>query len=327
MIDFFSLIKDTNAYKIVRGEKSKNTLSHAYILVCSDEKYLNSYLIEFAKLLTCEQESACNLCRVCKLIEKNRHPDVYFFPKTENPVNVEDVAEIINESIIKPIELNKKLFVINFKDSASLSVQNKLLKTLEEPPKNVFFLIGVLSEQALLQTVKSRAKKIEIFPFTVEKLKNALKGELTDAVNLERAISLGDGTVGQTVKLYNDKDFFNTVELVANTLVNMKSSKNVLEFSTKITKECKELDDFFNILELALKDMLYYYSGKENLVQNKELLTKTKSATGFNVASLLYGLEKVEEAKKRKNANATNTMLIEWLLLQILEGKFKWQKL
>ncbi|MBR5192255.1 MAG: hypothetical protein IKW33_02455 [Clostridia bacterium] len=327
MIDFFSLVKDTNAYKIVRGEKSKNTLSHAYILVCSDEKCLNNYLKEFAKLLTCEQFDACNTCRVCNLIEKNRHQDIYFYPKTENPVNVEDVAEIINESIIKPIELNKKLFVINFKDNASLSVQNKLLKTLEEPPKNVFFLIGVLSEHALLQTVKSRAKKIEIFPFDKEKLFNALKNELTDEVSLERAISLTDGTVGQTVKLYNDKNFFSTVDLVAETLVNMNSSKNVLEYSTKITKLSQELEDFLSVLELALKDMLVSLEGKENLVQNKELLAKTKKATGFNVASLLYGLEKVEEAKKRKKANATNTMLIEWLLLQILEGKFKWQKL
>ncbi len=327
MIDFFSLIKDTNAYKIVRGEKRQNTLSHAYILVCSDEKYLNSYLKEFAKLLLCENLDICNTCRVCNLIEKNRHPDVFFYPKTENPINVEEVSEVINESVIKPIELNKKLFVLNFNETASLSVQNKLLKTLEEPPKNVFFLLGVLSENSLLPTVKSRAKKIEIFPFTKEKLFNALTSELTDKASLERAISLGDGTVGQTVKLYNDKNFFNTVDLVADTLVNMKSSKDVLEYSNKISKTLQDLTDFFNILELALKDLTLYSEGKENLVQNKELLAKTKMATGFKLGSLIYALEKVEEAKRRKKANANNTMLLEWLLLQLLEGKFKWQKL
>ena len=327
MIDFFSLVKDTNSYKIVRGEKSKNTLSHAYILVCQDEKCLNNYLVEFAKLLTCNEKEVCNSCRVCSLIEKNRHPDVYFYPKAENPVNVEDVSEIINESIVKPIELTKKLFVINFKESPSLSVQNKLLKTLEEPPKNVFFLIGVLSEHSLLQTVKSRAKKLEIFPFTKEKLFNALKNELPDAVSLERAISLGDGTVGQTIKLYNDKNFSNTVEVVIDTLVNMQSSKDVLEYSTKILKVSQELEDFLSVLELSLKDMLLSLEGKENLVQNKEILAKTKKAIGFNVASILHGIEKVEEAKRRKKANATNVMLLEWLLLQILEGKFKWQKL
>ena len=72
--------------------------------------------------------------------------------------------------------------------------------------------------------------------------------------------------------------------------------------------------------------MLVLSQGKEDLVNNKSLIEDLKKAQRFNTGAIVYALESVVEAQKRKKFNMNTTMLIEWLLFQILEGKFKWQK-
>jgi DNA polymerase-3 subunit delta' len=71
----------------------------------------------------------------------------------------EEVNELIEESYLKPIEGDKKIFIVNRAESINHVAQNKLLKTLEEPPKGVHIIMGATNEHALLPTIKSRVKK------------------------------------------------------------------------------------------------------------------------------------------------------------------------
>ena len=116
MIDFLSLIKNTGAYKIVKGDKDSDRLSHAYLIVCSDEVFLKEYVKVFAKTIACTTASPCNKCRTCNLIGDENLSDVLFYPKGDKGLSTEDVNEIIDESFIRPIELDKKLFVITATD-------------------------------------------------------------------------------------------------------------------------------------------------------------------------------------------------------------------
>ena len=70
-----------------------------------------------------------------------------------------DIDELIAQTYIKPIESEKRVFALVNTASMNGPAQNKLLKTLEEPPKNVFILMGIENESAILPTVKSRIKK------------------------------------------------------------------------------------------------------------------------------------------------------------------------
>ena len=74
------LIKSTNAYKIISGEKKRGALSHAYLIVCPDGDFLKAYLKVFARLIACDSDG-CESCRVCKLIEEEGYADCTFYPK------------------------------------------------------------------------------------------------------------------------------------------------------------------------------------------------------------------------------------------------------
>ena len=332
MIDLYSLVQKTSAFKTVKGEKANGRLSHAYLLLCADQDNLSNYLKIFAKLIACKDSQPCNACRTCKLIDENAYPDVFLYPKNsekeDKPATIssDDIIDIIEESYLKPVEGDKKIFVLSEAQSMNAQAQNKLLKTLEEPPENVHILIGATSEFPLLSTVKSRVKKLEIPPFTSEQLFNALKGDCPDKERLYTAIACGDGSVGSALALYSDESLKEITDLAVEVLTDMQSSSQVLEYSMKIA-ENKDVSRFFSVTELLLRDLLAVKQGRDDLVFNQNTLSKIKDAKGFSEGAIINALESLTEANKRKKFNANATMLTEWLLFQILEGKYKWQKL
>ncbi len=327
MIDLLALLKNTSAYRIVKGDKEANRLSHAYLLLTADEDNLQEYLKIFAMLVCCNELEPCGVCRACRLIDKKAHADVITYPKSDKTVSSEEINELIEESFLRPIECDKKVFVIENAHTMNLSAQNKLLKTLEEPPRNVHIILGATNEFSLLPTIKSRVKKLEIPAFDSKTLIDALKDECPDLSKLETAVACGDGTVGKAVALYNGNELATLTELAIDVLVNMQSSRDVLKYSTKITDKKVDISQFLSVLELLLRDMLVEKQGESQLVSNKSVIDQLKTAQKFNTGSIIYALESVNEAQKRKKFNMNTTMLIEWLLFQILEGKFKWQKL
>ena len=327
MIDILSLLKDTGAYKTVYADKMNGTLSHAYLFISPDGDNIKEYLKVFAKVMSCKSDNPCGQCRACKLIDGESFSDVLFFPKKEGAVLSEDVNTLIEESYLKPIESDKKIFILSNAETMNASAQNKLLKTLEEPPKNVHILIGSTSEFPLLSTVKSRVKKLEIPIFSKEKLFSALKDDCPDTDKLLSAISCGDGTVGKALALYDDENLSTAIDLAVDLIVNMKSSAQVLDYSVKISALKTDVSEFLSVLELLYRDMLVCLQGQEQLAVNKVASSKIKNAVGYSTGSVINALEKIQESYKRKKFNQSGTMLIEWLLFQILEGKYKWQKL
>lgn len=327
MIDYLSLIKNTGAYKTVKSDKQKGRLSHAYLFITPDKESLSFFLKIFARLIMCKEEDPCGRCRTCRLIDSGEFADVFFYPKTTENIMSDDIEDLISNTYVKPFESDKKVFVLNRAESMNASAQNKLLKTLEEPPKNVHILLGATSEYPLLSTVLSRVKKLEIPPFSYETLYNALKDDCTEEERLKDAISCGDGTVGKAKALYSDDNLKTTEDLVFDMLVNMNSSKDILKYSDRLVKEKIDTAQFLSVMSLTLRDMLCGVENKTELAFNKDKAERLKSAKGFNRGAIIYALSAVEEAQKRSKFNTNQTMLTEGLFFKILEGKYKWQKL
>jgi DNA polymerase-3 subunit delta' len=219
----------------------------------------------------------------------------------------------------------KKVFVILNAQEMNAVSQNKLLKTLEEPPKNVHIIIGATSEFSLLPTLLSRVRKLEIPRLSKDVLVDAL-ADCGDRSMVIEAVSCSDGTVGDAVALLEDENISATIDAVVDVLTCMKSSKDVLEYSVKVNALKGGLVQFLSVLSIALRDILSGLCGKEDKIINPSVYERVKDNSGFTLGSCVYALEKVSESLKRKKFNANVTMLIEWVLFQLLEGKFKWRK-
>lgn len=326
MASYSELIKKSNAYKVIARDKTAGRLSHAYMVLSSDKDYLRDYLKIFAKLIMCEDDEFCGICRECRLISEERLTDVHFYPQNKgDKITAEDVDSIVADSFVKPFECDKKIFVINDATDMNVSAQNKLLKTLEEPPENVYIIIGASSEHAVLPTIKSRVRAVEITPFTPDELYDALKYDFPDGTALMRAVRGSDGTYGNTTALYKDEEFARAEDLAKAVLEQLGSSRDTLKVMSIISSSKVELSNLLNSLEVLFYDMMVYFSDKR-LCQNSPNLDFFDKITGYNRASCIYALDKISEAKRKVWFNGNDTMVTERLLLQILEGKYKWKK-
>lgn len=326
MIDFFKLFSTTDAFKILSSEKGASGLSHAYLLVHNDAENLDKYLKIIAKMIMCDDSIFCNACRTCRLIDDGNLPDVISVGKN-GKVASEDVAYLINESHIRPIEGDKKVFLINHAETMTDSAQNKLLKTLEEPPKGVHIVLGATKIETILQTVRSRCKKLEISSFNQDALFIALKSDYLDEEKLRQAVASSDGSVSGTVALYENRLSEGYASVVYDLILNMSSSKQVAYFSDKVLKVNGDISDFISELERFYGDLLRFLCSGESAVSNHNALEIVKNASGYSAGTVIHILEKINEAYKKIKFNTSPVMLVDWILLQILEGKYKWQKL
>ena len=310
MLNFYEVIKNSNAYKTVKTDIKSGKLSHAYLLLIPDKRFIKEYLTVFSKLILGAEEDE----RIGELVDKNAYQDMCVYPKNKDAVLVEDINSLIEESFYKPTENKVKLFVISSAETMNAPSQNKLLKTLEEPPKNVVILLGATSEFSLLQTIKSRTKKLELPLLSDEELFFALKEDYKDK-DLETAISLCDKTLGGAVSILENESVNNSIALAKEIVEKMSSSVQVLDYSVLTTALKTGVKEFLPVLSWAFNEAL------------KKGEKTGEYPNGYKTASIINALEKITETQKRLTFNVSEQSLIEWLYLQILEGRFKWQKL
>ncbi len=326
MLNLLPLIKETSAFNGLLNDKKTARLSHAYLFIMPDEEFMGEILRIFASVIICDD--AFNLsCRNSKLVLEGLHPDVISYPKKKETVTAEEVSDLIENTFVKPFEGDKKIFLINNADKMNITAQNKLLKTLEEPPKNTYILLGAKNESSLLSTVKSRTKIFNLFTFDSKTLFEFLSKEYIDEDKLRKAISCGDGTIQNAIELYKDESLGDSLDFISDMLVNMKSSKDVLTYTVKFTNQEIELYKFLELLEIAFRDLLVYKNGQKNLVKNPAFLQEIKDIDGLKTGTIIDILERIIQAKERLDAQSKPEMVVEWLFFQILEVKYKWQKL
>src|SRR5699024_1179149 len=107
---------------------------------------------EFAKAILCtaNEEKPCNNCKSCESFDNLNNPDVIIIDEKENSIKTEQIKELTNNVLEKPIQSNRKIYIINNSENMTKEAQNSLLKTLEEPPQYITIILITNNENLLL---------------------------------------------------------------------------------------------------------------------------------------------------------------------------------
>ncbi len=131
---------------------------HAYLVVSPGLVAARDYSHEMAAALICENSTekgvACRECKACKKSFAGTHPDIFMLRKKS--VSVDDIRDLRSNAYLAPHESDRKVFILDNVGEYNVQSQNALLKVLEEPPKNVFFILTAASKHSVLPTVLSR---------------------------------------------------------------------------------------------------------------------------------------------------------------------------
>ncbi len=309
------IIFQAKAYQLICQEIAKGTLAKAVLIISKDSVY--GY--EFAKMVAVsllnngQQLKNENFTRV----EIGSHPDVKTYPQKDKLL-VSDSEEIVLESYALPVLADKKIFIIKDFDNSMEAAQNKLLKILEEPPHNVYFILTCSNSNLVLPTIRSRCNKYELAKLSQELIEKYLQGK----DNASLITSLSDGYIGRAEFLSKFKNLQHLFDSVVSVLTKMKTSKQVLLFSKNLLMYKDNFSLLIEILSLALEDLLILKSGGSNvrLQTVKQDLINVQGEYSIRAICEIQSL--LDKAVKEQSYNGNVTLIIENLLLNILEVKF-----
>lgn len=323
-----TLLKNTQAYRLLKAERDKNRLHHAYLLLLDDKRNLRSAVKTFAKLFFyCDEPTTQDQARTASLIDGEVFSDCLTYPKTDKKFTVAETEDLLEEITLKPIEGGKKLFLIADFSEATAQAQNKLLKVLEEPPENVFFLLGATASYSVLSTVLSRTEKLEILPFTEEKVAECLRRTYRDGGASEREISLAAaasaGSVG-TAQNVLDGGYYK--ELTDRAFELCTASVSTLPISIKKISDIKYKKELLSFIKLIFRDAFLYKASESGELVAKEgyfFLPTEKDkvcavANNRSLSSLLFAQEALTDAEKELFFNANFPQCVEIALSRVL---------
>ncbi len=310
-------IKKSQDFVSLKEEVEKGKLGKTLLFISKDSLYAEEFCKQVASLIFDGQdlEASENSMKV----NANAHPDLKIFP-TKERLLVPDSEEIVSECFVKPIFANKKVFIIRNIDEAMEVAQNKLLKVLEEPPANVYFLLTCSSVDKVLPTIRSRCVKTSL-----KKLDDNVILKLIESKteNSELVLAVCEGQIGKANKLSSKKDFAEICKASVEILTKLSSSKEVLAFSKKL-QEFK--DDFiliFDIISVALGDLLKIKAGRGNLIKLKPYEDDlNKASSGYTIRAICEISQLIDQVVKEKFYNVNTQLAIENFLLNVLEVKY-----
>lgn len=155
--------KNENLIKRLEDAVKQGKVSHAYIFESSANTHKKDFAKSFVKGILCPDGRGenCGKCAICDKIDHDNHEDIHYVKRDGLNVKVEAIEQMQSRLNIRPVG-SRNIVIIDDADAMNNAAQNKLLKTLEEPPGDSVIILLSENMLSLLQTVQSRCVKYRI---------------------------------------------------------------------------------------------------------------------------------------------------------------------
>ena len=332
-MSFRELTGQEQAIDFFRRAVRTRRLAHAYILVGPEGVGKRRFARALAQYLFCEkpQDDSCGSCRPCRLIQSDRFGDLHWYRREEDrqQLRVEVIEQFLHEISFKPLEADRKVFVVEDADKLNVSSANRLLKILEEPPEASLLLLLALDVRDFPPTILSRCHVIRLQPLAQADLARWLEKE--HACPSERAAYLAHFTMGSpglAVELIRS-GFFEEREWLMNLATSLRPGEHFAPAeemfrraggSDEAAQDRREtLLRFFDVLDLFYRDVLAATLGDGEAMLVNTDRRKDIDSLGKRLSPEEAGriLGSIEEARRAMSFNANQKLLLENLAFDI----------
>ena len=307
---------------------------HAFLLVGAPGIGKKTLAREFAKGLLCShptEDGGCGTCPNCIYVREHTHPDYRELLLTPGEKNIK-VAEV-RSKILADVGImsqiaSRKVYLVDA-DYLAEEGQNALLKTLEEPPKNVVFILTVSDESLLLPTILSRTQTIRLLPNTEDEVREALTKINPDILPEEARLfaRFSNGIIGYAMKLSESSWLVNDWEEVTDLflrLPGMSRTELLTETYAFFDEEKEHFPDILSLMSMVLGEMALVVAdpGSDDLrgETKKDKICSMVKKYGINMRKIGLCSEALTVASKAYKRNGNYEMTVCRMLLALKKG-------
>ncbi|KPU27530.1 DNA polymerase III subunit gamma/tau [Caloranaerobacter sp. TR13] len=330
--NFDSVLGQEHVTTILKNQIINNSIAHAYLFSGTRGTGKTSTAKIFARAVNClnnKDGNPCNECEVCKGILNDTIMDVVEMDAASNN-SVDDIRELREKVKYPPSKGKYKVYIIDEVHMLSKGAFNALLKTLEEPPKHLLFILATTEPQKLPATILSRCQRFDFKRISVDDIVKNMRsicdelnidvedrglrliarnsdGAMRDALSiLDQCVSFSDGKITYEYIL----SILGTVNLdiifeLTDAVINGNLDKT-LELIENIVRAGKDINQF-------IKDLILHF---RNL-----MIAKTSS----NIEDIIDASdEMIDKLKKQAKIIELDDIMRAIKILSDVEVKAKW---
>lgn len=343
--DFASLVGQSHVVKALTHALTEQRLHHAYLFTGTRGVGKTTIARILAKSLNCETgitATPCNVCQACIDIDAGRFVDMLEIDAASN-TGVDDMRQLIENAVYMPTAGRYKVYLIDEVHMLSKSAFNALLKTLEEPPAHILFILATTDPQKILPTVLSRclqfnlkqmppadivghlthiltSEAVSFEPSALQIIAKGAQGSMRDALSLtDQAIaySRSNITIGSVQEMLGSTDNAQIESILRGLLA--KDGATLVNIAEQMATRSTSFYD----ATIALSQALYRISlaqvvpnAKSEDVQLAEMVTELAPLFGADEIQLYYSIVTTsrEQLHLAPDAQAGFTMMLLRLL-------------
>lgn len=350
---FEDIVEQQHIVKTLKYSVETGRIAHAYLFSGTRGTGKTTMAQIFSRAINClnpKNGSPCNKCDICTGILSGSIMDILEIDAASNN-SVDNIRNIRDEVIYMPSHAKYKVYIIDEVHMLSSGAFNALLKTLEEPPSHVVFILATTEPHKLPVTVLSRCQKFEFKRITIggisEKIETIAKscsvnveketarliarmsdGALRDAISLlDQCISLGSKAVS-----YDDVLSIAGIaqDILVSDIVNAiheKDINKILELVDKLILDGKDVGLFLSDLILYYRNVLICKSidGPENIIEAPAETVKImkEQSTGIDKTDIVYIIRELSMLESGLKWSTHPRIMLEVSLIKICEYHLK----
>lgn len=330
-LNFEEMVGQEHITRTLKNQIMANRVGHAYLFNGGRGTGKTSAAKILARAINClnpKDGEPCNECEICKGAISGSLTDIVEMDAASNN-SVEDIRSIREEVNFLPTKAKYRVYIIDEVHMLSTGAFNALLKTLEEPPEHVKFILATTEPQKLPATILSRCQRFDFKRISNEDIIKRLKivckesnieptegalniiavlseGAMRDALSiLERCVQDGESKIDEDkikdlVGIPKIAYVYGIIEAILEYNVD-----KALELANQVISEGKDITNFVMEIIKFVKDILVYKASKKLDLYSKEEMEKiqilSESVEKEKLIDLVYQLSEIENNIKWSN--------------------------